>query len=204
LSREGVLNRGRIRLRPFIKYRFFNSFFTGLSIGSIFIIYAPLQPSVYSLGGVFLALSMLLIAKFYSRIMNLRCFYLISMGVELVMLTLVLYFLLFSYSYKTALFVYIGYQATFAFGSYLVRAETILIVKSEALTLIDVSRQKGYLAGMVVSYLFYKTMEELFNITQNGPQVYILHYLLFAVEAITIMYLVEAFKGSGRSIDELR
>ena len=38
----------RINNRNFIKYKFFNSLFLGTSIGSIFTIYTPLEPSVYS------------------------------------------------------------------------------------------------------------------------------------------------------------
>ncbi len=182
-----------IDTREFINYKFFNSFFTGLSIGSIFTIYTPLDPSLFSAGGIFLALAMLFIAKLYSKIMNRHYFYLISLAVEMVMLALVLYFLLFSYSYTTALMVYIGYQATFSFGSYLVRAETMLFRRSKVLTFLDVTKQKGYLVGMVISFLFYKALEYLFNITENTTQVYDLHFLLLAVELTTIFYLLRAF-----------
>lgn len=184
----------RIDVREFIRYKFFNSLFTGLSIGSIFTIYTPLEPSLFSVGGIFLALAMLYIAKLYTRIMNRHYFYLISMGVELVMLAMVLYFLLFSYSYTTALLVYLGYQATFSFGSYLVRAETILFKRSKILTFLDVAKQTGYLTGMVLSFLFYKGLEYLFGLSDNSQQVYELHFLLLAVEAVTIIYLLRAFK----------
>lgn len=183
-----------IDVREFITYKFFNSVFTGLSIGSIFTIYAPIQPSIYSMGGIFLALAMLFIAKLYTKIMNRHYFYRISLAVEIIMLVLVLYFLLFSYSYATALIVYISYQATFSFGSYLVRAETILFKKRKILTFLDVAKQKGYLGGMLLSFLFYKGLEQLFSVHDNAAQVYDLHFLLLAVELITIVYLVRAFK----------
>ena len=183
-----------IDLRAFIEYKLFNSFFTGLSVGSIFTLYTPLEPSVFSLGGVVLALVMLVIAKFYVKIMNRRWFYRISMGVELVMLALVLGFLLFSYGYATALFIYLGYQVTFSFGSYLVRAETILIPKRAVLTFLDVAKQKGYLVGMALAYLFYKALEQLFGIAENTLQVYYLHFLLLAVECVTIALLYKAFR----------
>ena len=182
-----------INLRPFIYYKLFNSLFTGLSVGSIFTIYAPLEPSVFSLGGVVLALAMLVIAKFYVSIMNRHWFYRISMGVEMVMFLLVLYFLLFTYSYVTALMVYIGYQMTFAFGSYLVRAETMLIPNRNVLTFLDVAKQKGYLVGMALAYLFYKGLEYAFGIAENAEQVYYLHYLLLGVESVTIALLIRAF-----------
>jgi len=188
-----------IDTREFINYKFFNALFAGLSIGSIFTIYTPLQPSVYSAGGIFLALSVLFIAKLYTHIMNRRYFYRISFAVEAVMLALVLYFLLFSYSYATALLIYIGYQATFAFGSYLVRAETIMFKRSKLFTFLDVAKQKGYLTGLIVSFLFYKGLEYFFALTENSEQVYYLHFLLLAVEIVTMIYLVRAFTLKTRA-----
>lgn len=187
-----------IDTRAFIDYKFFNSLFTGLSVGTIFTIYTPLQPSLFSMGGIALALAMLVIAKFYTKIMNRRYFYLISLAVEIVMLALVLYFLLFAYSYTTALMIYLGYQFTFAFGSYLVRAETILFRRSQILTFLDVTKQKGYLAGMVIAYLFYKGLEYFFAVTENSIQVYDLHFLLVVVEGITIAYLLRAFRTAPK------
>ena len=184
----------RINIRRFISYKFFNSLFLGLSVGTIFIIYTPLEPSVYSLGGVLLALSMLVIAKFYTKILNLYYFFRISFLVETVMLILIVYFLLVSYGYTTALIIYIGYQSTFAFGSYLVRAETILLPKAKLLTFLDVTKQKGYLAGMVLSYLFYKLLDLNFDIQDAHEKVYLLHFLLLIVEIITMFYLYLAFK----------
>lgn len=183
----------RIGLRDFVTYKFLNSLFTGLSVGSIFIIYTPLQPVVYSIGGIALALAMLFIAKLYNRILNRRWFYRISMAVEIVMLTLVVYFLLFSYSYASALFVYVGYQLTFAFGSYLVRAETILIEHAKALTYLDVYKQIGYLVGMVVSFLFYEGLKYLYGIDESRTQVYLMHYLLLLTELAVLYYLYRAF-----------
>jgi len=183
-----------LKTREFIAYKFFNSLFMGLSIGSIFTIYAPLEPSVFSAGGILLALGTLFIAKFYTKIMNAYYFYRISLVVELVMLVMVLYFLFFSYSYTTAFMVYLGYQATFSFGSYLVRAETVLIKRSQLLTFLDVAKQKGYLLGMIIAFFFYKALEYFFNLSDKNIQVYNLHFLLLAVEVLTIFYLYRAFK----------
>jgi len=185
-------------LRPFVRYKFFNALFTGISVGSIFIIYTPLQPYVYSLGGILLALAMLFVAKLYAHILNRRWFWRISLAVEAVMLLLVVYFLLFSYSYAGALFIYSGYQLTFAFGSYLVRAETILIPKARALTALDVSKQSGYLAGMVISFLFYKGLAYTAGIADSRTQVYLIHYLLLAAELLVLYYLYRAFHPAGR------
>jgi hypothetical protein len=182
-----------IRLRPFLWYKFYNSLFTGLSVGTIFTLYQPLEPSVYSIGGVLLALAMLFIARFYTAIMNRTWFYRISLGVEAVMVVMVVWFLLVSYSYMTAMLIYAGYQLTFAFGSYLVRAETMLLPRRQLLTFLDVAKQKGYLVGMAAAYLFYKAMEYGFDMTQNQEQVYAIHGLLLIVEAVTIAMLVKAF-----------
>jgi hypothetical protein len=187
-----ILHR-RLDLRAFARYKFFNALFLGLSVGSIFVIYTPLQPWIYSLGGIALALAMLFVAKLYPHILNRTWFYRISLAVELVMLALVAYFLLFSYSYATALFMYAGYQLTFAFGSYLVRAETILIEKAKALTYIDVSKQVGYLAGMILSLLFYQGLAFFYGITESEPQVYRMHGLLLLTELVVIFWLYKAF-----------
>jgi len=186
-----------INLRYFINYKRINSIFLGISVGTIFILYKPLEPSIYSIGGIFLALSMLLIAKFYSKILNRYYFYRLSMMIEFIMLFLIVYFLIFSYSYTTALLIYIGYQTTFAFGSYLIRAETLLLNHPKVLTFLDVAKQVGYLIGMLVSYLFYKGLELSMQIYDFDTQVYFLHFLLLLAEIITITYLFLAFKKNN-------
>jgi hypothetical protein len=166
--------------RNFIKYKFLNSFFLGLSVGSIFTIYTPLKPSIYSIGGIILAIGMLLIARIYTKIMTKEWFYKISLFVEFVVLFMVLYFLFVPYEYMTALLVYIGYQTTFVFGSYLLRAETIIGKKRIMFTFFDTAKQLGYLAGMIVSFVFYKVLDLGFEISENSEKVYLLHfYFLF-------------------------
>jgi len=183
----------KINHRAFISYKFFNSLFTGISVGSIFIIYTPLSPSVYSLGGIVLAALMLVVAMFYAKILNNHYFFRISLFVELVLLAMVVYFLLFSYSYQTALMIYIGYQLSFVFGSYLVRAETLALKKDKILTFVDVAKQAGYLIGLAISFLFYKVLEYRFGIIDNQIQVYNLHYLLVVVEVLIIYLLAKSF-----------
>ena len=177
----------------FIRYKFFNSLFLGLSVGAIFTLYSPLEPSIYSLGGVFLALAMLLVARLYNHILNARWFFRISLFVELVLVAAIVYFLLYSYSYQTALLMYIGYQITFIFGSYLIRAETLLLKTDTLLTKLDTAKQLGYLLGMGISYLFYKVLN-LYNIENNQTQVYDLHFLLLAVEIIVIILITKSFR----------
>ena len=184
----------RINNRNFLRYKFFNSLFLGTSIGSVFTIYAPLDPSVYSLGGIVLAASMLIVATLYSRILNINYFYKISLFVELVILSVIIAFLLLSFNYQIALFVYIGYQITFMFGSYLIRGETLLLKKDRLLTLVDVAKQLGYLIGLALSFLFYKFIEYQFQIIDNQTQVFYIHYLLLIIEIIVIIFLVKSFE----------
>ncbi len=177
----------------FIRYKFFNSLFLGLSVGAIFTLYTPLEPSIYSLGGVYLALSMLLVARLYNHILNATWFFRISLFVELVLVAAIVYFLLYAYSYQTALLMYIGYQITFVFGSYLVRAETLLLKTDLLLTKLDTAKQLGYLLGMGIAYIFYKVLNAQ-QITDNQTQVYDLHYLLLVIEIIVIILIFQSFR----------
>ena len=184
----------RINNRNFIKYKFFNSLFLGTSIGSIFTIYTPLEPSVYSIGGIILAVGMLIVATLYSKILNINYFYKISLFVELVILSVIVAFLLFSFNYQIALLVYIGYQITFMFGSYLMRGETLILKKDRILTLVDMAKQFGYLVGLLLSYLFYIAIEYQFQIIDNQSQVFYIHYLLLLIESLVIIFLIRSFE----------
>ena len=177
----------------FIRYKFFNSLFLGLSVGAIFTLYAPLEPSIYSLGGVILAVLMLIVARFYHHILNADWFFRISLFVEVVLLLAMLYFIYASYSYQTALLLYIGYQVTFVFGSYLVRAETLLLKTDTLLTKLDTAKQLGYLLGMGLSYMIYKLFT-LYGIETPQKQVYILHFLLIGIEVLVIVLIFKSFK----------
>jgi len=176
----------------FIRYKFFNSLFLGLSVGAIFTLYDPLEPSLYSLGGVILAIGMLLVARLYHHILNAKWFFTISLVVETLLLLAMLYFLLFPYTYQTALIIYIGYQITFVFGSYLIRVETLLLEKDTLLTKVDTAKQLGYLLGMGASYLFYKLLSS-YGIDDNNIQVYYLHYILITVEVLVIILIFKSF-----------
>jgi len=177
----------------FIRYKFVNSLFLGVSVGAIFTLYAPLEPSVYSLGGILLAVSMLIVARFYHTILNAKWFFRISLFVELVLLLAMLYFLYASYTYQTALLLYIGYQVTFMFGSYLIRAETLLLQTDTLLTTLDTAKQLGYLSGMAVSYIIYKAFIH-YGIKNPQDQVYDLHFLLIGLELLVIVLILKSFK----------
>ena len=47
----------------YLKYKFFNSLFLGISVGSYITIYSPLDIKTFSIGGIFLAVAMIIIAK---------------------------------------------------------------------------------------------------------------------------------------------
>jgi len=183
----------KLSLRPYIYYKLLNSIFLGVSVGSVFILYTPLEPSVYSIGGIFLAVAMLLIAKLYDVMMNMKVFFYVTLLVEFIVLTFVLLFLIFDYSYITALMIYLGYQVTFMFGNYLVRMETIVLKKRALLSFTDVAKQKGYLVGLVLSYLFYKLLDNL-DISDKQIQVYDLHVGLFILQLAIIYFILKAFK----------
>jgi len=93
-----------------------------------------------------------------------------------------------------ALSVYLGYQVTFMFGNYLVRMETIALKKIAALSIADVAKQKGYLFGMIISYLFYKVLEYI-GIDDKKIQVYDLHVGLVVLQFCILFFVIKAFKN---------
>ena len=177
----------------FLTYKLFNSAFTGLSVGILFTIYNPLDPEIYSLGGIILASAMLILAKFYEKLLNIKSFYFISILVEACMLITVLVFLILKYSIVSALTIYILYQFTFIFGGYLVRAETLVVQNKELLAKIDVNKQIGYLLGLAFSFLIYKVLENSFNISETKDQIIILHYILLTLQFSILAFLLLSF-----------
>ena len=181
-----------LNLRAYIYYKLLNSFFLGLSVGVVFFIYTPLEPSVFSIGGVFLAVGLLVIAKIYEKIINYKTFFQISFGIEILMLIMILVFIIFASSYTSAFIIYLGYQITFMFGSYLIRAETYFLNRKKLLSFVDVAKQIGYLVGMIFSFLFYKVLEFL-EISNEG-QVLDVHFLMLITEVFIILYILKGFR----------
>ena len=177
----------------FLTYKLFNSAFTGLSVGILFTIYNPLDPEIYSLGGIILASAMLVLAKFYEKLLNIKSFYFISVLVEACMLITVLVFLILKYSLVSALIIYILYQFTFIFGGYLVRAETLVAQNKELLAKIDINKQIGYLLGLTFSFLIYKVLENSFNISETKDQIIVLHYILLTLQFSILAFLLLSF-----------
>ena len=180
----------------FLIYKLLNSLFTGFSIGMLFTIYQPLSdPSIYSLGGIFLAGSMLVVARYYERLLNINSFFIISIIVELIIFLTIIILIFLKYNLTSALLIYIGYQLTFIFGGYLVRAETLVAKNRSFLGKIDVNKQIGYLIGIFASFIFYKLIEIEFNISDAKEQIYILHYPLLVLQLIIIITLINSFKN---------
>ena len=187
----------KLNEKTFLAYKLFNSSFTGLSIGILFTIYQPLEdPSIYSLGGMVLAVGMLIIANFYEKLLNIKNFFRISLSVEIIMILTLFTFLFLEYSFTSALLIYCGYQLTFIFGGYLIRAETLVAQNKELLGRIDINKQIGYLIGLGSSYVFYKALELGFNISDSKVQIIILHYFLISLESLVIILLVKSFRDS--------
>ncbi len=182
-----------INFRWFLAYKFFNSLFLGLSIGTVFVLYTPLSPAVFSAGGIGLAVGTLLVATQYHKLFNPKWFFRVSMWVELLILAGIVGVLLLPIEQPLALFIYIGYQFTFTFGSYLVRCETLLIPEDGNLTRLDVAKQTGYLVGMAVSWAFYTAIETLWQLSDKAEQVVALHWPLLAVEFLIVVLLWQAF-----------
>jgi len=177
----------------YLKYKFFNSLFLGISVGSYITIYSPLDIKTFSIGGIFLAVAMIIIAKYYHKIININYFKKISLTAEYCILLSLLILLIFSYSYAISLAIYIIYQITFSFGSYLVRTETMLFNDKKIISKLDVIKQQGTLIGMGFSFVFYKLIENYLLIDDNETQVYYVHFVLVIVQLMTIVFLTNSF-----------
>ena len=194
------MDNAKIRFNWFLAYKFFNSLFLGLSIGAVFTLYEPLSPAIFSAGGIGLALATLIIATQYHRLFNPEWFYRLSLAVEVVILLGVVGVLLYPIEKPLALFIYLGYQFTFALGSYLVRCETLLFVDNKRLTQLDIAKQTAYLVGMAASWWAYQIFETQFQIIDKATQVSAIHWPLLLVEIMIIFCLTLAFQRSATAI----
>ena len=191
------LNSSTLNFGWFLAYKFFNSLFLGLSIGAVFTLYEPLSPATFSAGGVGLALATMVIATQYHRIFDPWWFFRLSLGVEVIILFGVIGVLIYPIEQPLALFIYLGYQVTFALGSYLVRCETLLVVEQRRLTQLDVTKQIAYLIGMGASWAAYLVMENHLAVVDKAAQVVAIHGPLLVVEAAVIACLMLAFSRAG-------
>ena len=182
-----------IRPAAFIRYKFLNSLFLGLSVGAVFVLYTPLSPAVFSAGGLGLALGTLIVATQYRRILVPAWFFRLSIAVELITLSGVTAVLLLPIALPLALFVYIGYQITFSLGNYLVRCETLLMGSVEQLRQLDIAKQAGYLLGMAAAWAIYTGLEHWLMVSEETAQVVSLHWALWGLEVMVLGALWGAF-----------
>ncbi|MCI5968142.1 hypothetical protein [Helicobacter sp.] len=181
-----------IHLRFYLLYKLLNSLFLGCSLGSVFIIYAPLNPKIYSLGGIALALGAWILTFFYTKILKEKPYKAILLGIELIPFCYILAYLLFPNTFFGALLVYCLYQITFIFGDYLGRAETLIFVKKSVLSWLDKRKQIGYLIGLGMAFVFYAILDSN-NTTQKESQIYLMHFLLFLLQCGVFFTLFYAF-----------
>ena len=184
----------------FVSYKFFNSLFLGLSIGSVFTLYAPLDPSTFSAGGIGLAIATLLIATQYHRLFTRLWFFRLSVLVEAAILSGVIAVLTMESGQRLALFIYLGYQLSFAFGSYLVRFETLLISGEEQLKTLDIAKQAAYLLGMGLAWLTYRALESRWAIEDADAQVKALYGVLLIIEAAVFFTLLKSFPNRSKTV----
>ena len=190
-----------IRPGAFVRYKFLNSLFLGLSVGAVFTLYTPLSPAIFSAGGIGLALGTLMVATQYRRILAPGWFFRLSLLVELVTLSGVTAVLILPLELPLALFVYIGYQLTFSLGNYLVRCETLLMVSIEQLRKLDMAKQAGYLLGMAGAWGLYTGLEQFAGVDGRAAQVVSLHWVLVMIETMVLVSLWYAFNRDQLDTD---
>tara|TARA_B100000900_G_scaffold185594_1_gene157363 strand:- start:2542 stop:3114 length:573 start_codon:yes stop_codon:yes gene_type:complete len=183
-----------INIRCYLYYKLYNSLFLGIGIGSYISQYQPIKILEIAILGIIFALLSIIIAKQYQKIININYFFKISLFVEYIMLFWMLAFLIFTFSYKIALLIYICRSITFLFGDYLGRAETHILKNKKIFTFIDINRQKGLILGMIYAVIFYYIVEHFFNISDNQKLVYYIHYILLFLQIYIIFQLNKSFK----------
>lgn len=187
----------RIRIKPYIQYKFVNSIFTGLSAGAVFVIYGILEPSIFSVGGILLAIGTFWIAKYYSSLMKLRAYYWTTLATEVIILLAALLVLILPKSEFLALVYYSMLNLVFIFGTYLMRFESTYFRNSRVLTAIDSAKQIGQLVGLALSWLFYESLKLLTSpvgVEGSWEQVYKLHWIIVVVQLLTFFLCLRSFK----------
>lgn len=183
-----------INTKTFITYKFINTMFMGIAIGSYVTQYKPIKIDDYPIMGIVFAFLTIGIASLYKRIMKIDYFFKFLLTVELIMLVWIIFFLVYPYSYQVALLIYIARSITFLFGDFLGRAETIFLNKTEILSSIDIFKQIGNISGMILSVLFYKWIEETYLISDNESKVYYIHFILASLQVIIICLVLKSFR----------
>ena len=183
-----------IDVKSFISYKFINTMFFGISIGSYVTQYKPIKIEDFPVMGIAFSVLTIPIALLYKRIMTIDYFFMILLLVETIMLFWMIFFLLDPFSYSVALLIYISRNVIFLFGDFLGRAETLFLKKTNILSKIDILKQVGGILGMILSVIFYKWIETSFLIFDNQTKVYYIHYLLLFLQIIIIFLVIRSFK----------
>jgi hypothetical protein len=182
----------KIDIRSYVYYKFLSSTYAGSALGSIFIIYASLQPVVFSIGGIALAIGGWIVALFYVRMIKLGSFFVVGGIVETLLLVLTVCFVVFHNSTWIAFFVYSLYQIGFLFGGYLVRAETKLLSRTKLFSIFDKAKQMGYLAGLSFSFIAYETFGRI-GIEDAKEQIVYLYTSLILLQIVVLIFYSKAF-----------
>lgn len=183
----------QINLRFYLSYKLLNSLFLGVSLGTIFVIYTPLSPKTYSIGGIALALGAFVLTLFYTKILQTKPYKRILLGLEIVPFGYIVAYLVFPNTLFGAIVIYTLYQITFIFGDYLGRAETLIIKRKIILSWLDKYKQIGYILGLILAFVFYAILE-FFGISQKESQIYRIHFLLLLLQCAVFLTLVYSFK----------
>ena len=186
----------KIDIRSYIHYKLLSSIYAGSALGSIFVIYATLPPSLFSLGGIALAIGGWAIAMFYIRLINIGSFFIIGGVAEIMILLLTLSFVAFHDAAWISLFVYCLYQLIFLFGNYLVRAETKLLSRTALFSVFDKAKQIGYLAGLGLSFAAYQILGSL-GIDSSKEQIVFLYTALALLQILVLIFYFRAFVRYG-------
>lgn len=183
----------KIDFRNYLNYKLLNSVFNGAVTGSVFTVYGLLEPSLFSVGGIVVAIGVFVVAKLYSYFMNIRRFFEVSLFTEVLILATLAIFLLLPKGYAVSMIYFWIYEVVFIFGTYLVRVESYFLNKVSLLSMIDRIKQKGYIVGLILSYLFYEVLK-LNGKKDAWDQVWAIYTVLFFVQVAIIFYLFKAFR----------
>ena len=187
-------SRYSINVNNFIFYKFINTMFTGIAIGSYVVQYEPIKIDDFPIMGIIFAILTIPISLLYQRILTIDYFFRFLLLVELIMLIWITLFLISPYSYQIALLIYIARNITFLFGDFLGRAETLFLKKKRILSSIDVIKQIGSICGMILSVLIYKYLQDIYLISDNQTKVYYIHFILIVLQILILISVFKSFK----------
>tara|TARA_Y100000746_G_scaffold200424_1_gene184800 strand:- start:12 stop:593 length:582 start_codon:yes stop_codon:yes gene_type:complete len=193
-----VLPNLSINYRKYLKYKFFNSLFTGVGTGSYVTQYNPIGIMEIAIISIIFTCFSILIALYYQKLMYKRYFFIVALFVEIVMALWICCYLFFGISHEIALLIYMCRSITFVFGDFLSRCETYLFKKPKIFTLIDYNRQMGLIIGMIFAVVFYNILNNQYAIFDNNTLVYYIHFVLILIQVIIIMNLIDSFKKVRR------